>query len=252
MWQKNLSRWGAGGAAVLCVSITLVAGPPAGEGHVSRPFAGVKVKGGTVTHAVENGKDVLRLSGDFKIPEAPDPHWQIVDSAGTSYLLERLEIKDGRKNLAITVPGYIADIDKVRIWCAFAETVLGETSFGGPMKLGVTDESMTAMHRTSRFKGAKANAGFATHSRADGQSTLTLSDDFVVPDAPAPHWQVVDSRGRRYLLNRLMIKGDKPGMDRLNRTITVPSYVPDIAEVEIWCAWAETLLGEAPFEKPVR
>jgi len=31
----------------------------------------------------------------------------------------------------------------------------------------------------------------------------------------------------------------------------VPSYVRDIARVQIWCAFAETLLGEASFETPV-
>jgi len=44
----------------------------------------------------------------------------------------------------------------------------------------------------------------------------------------------------------LDIKGGK-----VNRSITVPSYVPDIAKVQIWCAFAETLLGEASFVSPV-
>ena len=56
----------------------------------------------------------------------------------------------------------------------------------------------------------------------------------------------MDSQGDVYLLNRLEIKGDK-----YNQTITVPSFVRDIARVQIWCAFAETLLGEAPFEQPV-
>jgi hypothetical protein len=76
---------------------------------------------------------------------------------------------------------------------------------------------------------------------------LTLSDDFVVPDTPAPHWQVVDDRGNVYLLQRLEIKGDK-----LNKTITVPSYVQSITRVQIWCAWAEVLLGEASFNETLR
>jgi len=75
---------------------------------------------------------------------------------------------------------------------------------------------------------------------------LTLSDDFVIPDTPAPHWQVIDTRGNAYLLQRLKIKGDK-----FNKTITVPSYVHDIAKVQIWCAWAEVNLGEASFAKPL-
>ena len=45
-----------------------------------------------------------------------------------------------------------------------------------------------------------------------------------------------------------MIKGDK-----MNRKIDrVPKYVPDIAKVQIWCAFAETNLGEAAFEHPVK
>lgn len=103
------------------------------------------------------------------------------------------------------------------------------------------------MHTTSMFMGVKANKGMATHTKVDGKSMLTLSDDFVVPDSPAPHWQVVDSKGNTYLLQRLVIKGDN-----LNKTITVPSYVKDIAKVQIWCAWAEVLLGEASFESPVK
>jgi hypothetical protein len=102
------------------------------------------------------------------------------------------------------------------------------------------------MHTTKPFAGAKVNGGTATHASEGGRMTLTLSDDFKVPDTPAPHWQVVDSKGNVYLLQRLMIKGDK-----LNKTITLPGYVKDVAKVQIWCAWAETLLGEASFDKPV-
>jgi hypothetical protein len=76
---------------------------------------------------------------------------------------------------------------------------------------------------------------------------LRLSDDFVIPDTPAPHWQLVDSKGNTYLLNRLKIKGDK-----YNQTLVVPAYVKDVAKVQIWCAFAEVLLGEASFEKPVK
>ena len=97
------------------------------------------------------------------------------------------------------------------------------------------------------FMGPKANTGTVTHSKQGGMNVLTLSDDFIVPDTPAPHWQVVDSKGNVYLLQRLRIKEDK-----YNQSITVPSYVADIAKVQIWCAWAETLLGEAGFAQPVK
>ena len=102
-------------------------------------------------------------------------------------------------------------------------------------------------HKSSPFKGAKANTGYVTHTTEGGNSVLTLSDDFKAPDTPDPHWQVVDSSGNTYLLQKLTIKGG--GM---NRKITVPKYVPDIAKVQIWCAFAEVNLGEAAFEHPVK
>jgi hypothetical protein len=97
--------------------------------HVSKRFSGAKVNAGTVTHVKQNGNDVLRLSDDFKVPDTPDPHWQIVDSKGTIYLLQRLGIKGDKVNTQITVPAYIKDIVKVQIYCAWAEVVLGETTF---------------------------------------------------------------------------------------------------------------------------
>jgi len=102
-------------------------------------------------------------------------------------------------------------------------------------------------HKSGLFQGAKANTGYVTHTTENGNSVLTLSDDFKSPDTPDPHWQVVDSKGNVYLLQKLSIKGDK-----MNRRITLPKYVPDIAKVQIWCAFAETNLGEAAFEHPVK
>jgi len=102
-------------------------------------------------------------------------------------------------------------------------------------------------HTSAKFEGAKANTGTVTHSKQGNMNVLSLSNDFVVPDTPAPHWQVVDSKGNTYLLQRLKIKGDK-----YNQTVTVPAYVKDIAKVQIWCAFAETLLGEAKFATPVK
>ena len=97
-------------------------------------------------------------------------------------------------------------------------------------------------HTTGAFAGVKVNGGTATHSTMGGKMVLTLSDDFKVPDTPAPHWQVVDSQGNVYLLQWLVIKGDK-----YNRSINLLLYVHDVAKVQIWCAYAETLLGEASF-----
>jgi hypothetical protein len=102
------------------------------------------------------------------------------------------------------------------------------------------------MHRSSKFSGAKANAGYVTHSVQSGRNLLTLSDDFKVPDTPDPHWQIVDSKGVVYQLDKLSLKGD-----RIQKTITVPAYVPDVAKVVIWCAWAEANLGEASFSTPL-
>jgi hypothetical protein len=102
-------------------------------------------------------------------------------------------------------------------------------------------------HKSGPFQGAKANTGFVTHMTENGKSVLVLSDDFTPPDTPDPHWQLVDSKGNVYLLNKLKIKNDG-----YNKKLVVPSYVKDVKTVQIWCAWAETLLGEASFEKPVR
>ena len=121
------------------------------------------------------------------------------------------------------------------------------TSFAALALFAVTTVSPTTPHMSTRFSGAKANTGSVTHSVQSGKNILTLSDDFKTPETPAPHWQVVDSHGHTYLLQRLKIKGDK-----FNKSITVPEYVHDIAKVQIWCAWAEVNLGEASFEKPLQ
>ena len=62
------------------------------------------------------------------------------------------------------------------------------------------------MHTSSQFQGPKANKGHVTHSTQGGKSVLTLSDDFVVPDTPDPHWQLVDSDGNVYLVDKLKTK----------------------------------------------
>src|SRR5271157_2829834 len=105
-------------------------------------------------------------------------------------------------------------------------------------------------HTTGQFQGPKANKGHVTHSTRDGKSVLTLSDDFVVPDTPDPHWQVVDSKGEVYLLDKLKTKAFIG--DNYKKEITLPSYVKDVAKVQIWCAFAEVNLGEAVFAKPVK
>ena len=110
-----------------------------------------------------------------------------------------------------------------------------------------------AQDHTSRpFSGAKVNAGTVTHSTQGGKHVLTLSNDFQVPDTPDPHWQVVDSKGRVHLLQRLGVKNLAGlGKDKIHTSITLPAYVQDVAKVQIYCAWAEAVLGEAPFASPL-
>ncbi len=117
------------------------------------------------------------------------------------------------------------------------------------MLFGVSAVAQDA-HTSSQFQGPKANKGHVTHSTRDGKSVLTLSDDFVVPDTPDPHWQVVDSDGQVYLLDKLKKKallGDK-----YQKEIVLPGYVKNVSKVIIWCAWAEANLGEASFSSPVK
>ena len=102
--------------------------------HTSSAFSGVKVNGGTVTHTKDGTKNVLTLSDDFKVPETPDPHWRVIDSKGNIFELQKLAIKGDKINKSITLPAYVKDVAKVQIWCAFAETVLGEASFSQPVK----------------------------------------------------------------------------------------------------------------------
>jgi hypothetical protein len=104
-------------------------------------------------------------------------------------------------------------------------------------------------HTSSQFQGPKANKGTVTHSTKDGKSVLTLSDDFVVPDTPDPHWQVVDSDGNVYLLDKLKTKAFIGS--NYKKEIVLPSYVKNVKKVQIWCAFAEVNLGEASFSSPV-
>jgi hypothetical protein len=124
--------------------------------------------------------------------------------------------------------------------------------------LGITAIAMSASvalaqgHTTSKFSGAKVNAGTVTHTVKDGKNVLTLSSDFQMPDTPDPHWQIVDSKGNTFLLQRLGVKS-LGGIvkDKINTTITLPAYVKDVAKVQIYCAWAEAVLGEASFAAPM-
>lgn len=238
------------GARAFAASLVALAGlasaATANQGHStakSPVFHGAKVNAGTVSCTHDGKGLVLTLSDEFVVPDTPAPHWQVVDSRGNTYLLNLLKIKGDKLNKTISVPSYVHDVAKVQIWCAFAETLLGETEL---VCTHAVEAGLQFGHRSSVFTGPKANKGFVTHALEGGKSVLVLSDDFVVPDTPAPMWQLVDSSGNAYLLNRLKIKGDK-----LNRTLAIPSFVKDVSKVQIWCAFAEVLLGEASFEEPV-
>jgi hypothetical protein len=134
------------------------------------------------------------------------------------------------------------NFSKTQLFCGrFLAVALGAGLF-----LAAQSFAAEMMQKSGPFKGPKANTGFVTSSVEGGEIVLALSNDFKTPDTPDPHWQVVDSKGTVYDLQKIAIKDNK-----MNRKITLPSYVRDVAKVVIWCAWAETNLGEASFEKPV-
>lgn len=116
--------------AVLALTLVMASFAVAADTpQTSGRFTGPKANTGTVSLTMAGGKTVLTLSDDFSPPTAPDPHWMIVDSSGTTYLLDRLMLKPDKINKSITLPPYVKDVAKVIMWCAFAETNLGEASF---------------------------------------------------------------------------------------------------------------------------
>lgn len=128
-----------------------------------------------------------------------------------------------------------------------------QTGFFSIAALALTAAFASAQsHTSTKFSGAKVNAGTVTHSVSEGRNVLTLSSDFQVPDTPDPHWQIVDSKGNTYLLQRLGVKNlGGVAKDKVNMSITLPAYIKDVAKVQIYCAWAEAVLGEAPFSTPM-
>ena len=130
--MERSRRWKV--VAALGFTSLIVGAAFAANLHRSKPFTGAKVNGGMVTHELKGGKHMLTLSDDFKTPDTPDPHWQIVDSKGEVHLLQRLMIKGDKMNKSIEIPSYVYDVAKVQIWCAWAEVVLGETTFDPPIR----------------------------------------------------------------------------------------------------------------------
>ena len=117
-------------AGVLVATLALAPAAFAGS-TTSKPFSGAKVNGGTVTVTKTANTITLTLSSDFKVPDTPDPHWQVVDANGATFLLQRLAIKGDKVNTTITLPAYVKSVAKVQIYCAWAEVVLGEAPVAG-------------------------------------------------------------------------------------------------------------------------
>jgi hypothetical protein len=123
------------------------------------------------------------------------------------------------------------------IGCSYADHTTASSGSDKPMMARVQGQ-----RTTNQFQGAKANKGYATETIEHGRIKLAVSDDFVIPDTPAPSWQVIDSQGNVYLLNQMKIKGGT------NRSIVLPTYIRDVQKVQVWCSYAEVLLGEASFK----
>ena len=125
-------------------------------------------------------------------------------------------------------------------------------SFAGLALLAATSAWGQASRVSGQFHGAEVKTGTVTYSTEGNKNILTLSDDVKLPKAPDLHWQVVDSKGDTFMLQRLLIKGGSLKGDKLNKSITVPAYVSDISKVQIYCAYVEMSLGEASFEQPIQ
>lgn len=131
------------------------------------------------------------------------------------------------------ITGFVSALAVAAIVSLTAGTALADRHTGGD-------------HQTSQFQGAKANTGMAIHYVENGRQMLKVTDSFKVPDTPAPTWRAIDSKGNIYTLDAFKIKGGE------KRQIVLPAYVKDVSKVQVYCAWAEVLLGEASFASPVR
>jgi hypothetical protein len=123
------------GLATAVAAVGLLVSTASFAADMTLPFTGKAVNRGTVAHEVQGGKDVLTMSADFQVPDSPDPHWQVIDSQGNTYLLDRVKLKDEKINRSITIPAYIPNVARVQMWCAWAEVVLGEAPFTTPVAM---------------------------------------------------------------------------------------------------------------------
>lgn len=108
------------------------------------------------------------------------------------------------------------------------------------------DKTMN-LSTTSTFKGVEVNGGTASLYKKGNEYRLKVSDDFMLPTSPAPHWQIVDAQGNVFLLQQFNIAGDKK-----NKDIMLPKYIKSVAKVQVWCSFAEVVLGEASFKSAQR
>ena len=121
--------------AVVAVLVTVNSFAAKMDVHISSKFEGPKANTGTVSHFLENGKSMLKVSQDFKVPDTPAPTWRVVDDKGNIYTLDAFKIKDGNKEKReVGVPAYVPNIVKVQVYCAWAEVLLGEASFSPAVK----------------------------------------------------------------------------------------------------------------------
>src|SRR5882762_5383268 len=100
-------------------SVTFAA--KSGDTHSTSMFQGPKANTGTAMHYIDNGKSMLKVSADFKVPDTPAPTWRVVDSKGNIYTLEAFKIK-GREKREVVVPTYVQNVVKVQVYCAFARS----------------------------------------------------------------------------------------------------------------------------------
>jgi hypothetical protein len=128
--------------------------------------------------------------------------------------------------------------------------VLGALMIASATTLGAKAEGE---QRTNQFAGPKANTGMAIFYHDGAKAMLKVTDDFKVPDTPAPTWRVIDSKGNIYTLDAFKVKDSGIlGTNTEKRQVALPGYIHDVAKVQVYCAWAQVLLGEASFPSPVK
>ena len=78
-------------AALVTASVSFAGNAP----QMTSKFEGPKANTGTAMFSVENGKRILRVSADFKVPDTPAPTCRVIDSEGNIYTLDSFKVKAG-------------------------------------------------------------------------------------------------------------------------------------------------------------